>query len=152
MRFTQAVHQALPGACRDGLQALENRDRGRVSCNDPRKLAGSVCLDVALKRADPNGQRWDYGIGIKQESGDDKVIWVEVHPASSSNVREVVAKLEWLKRWLARSAPALQEITAKRDGFVWVSSGKVDIPMGTPQTKRLAAAGIKLPQRHLRIE
>lgn len=151
MGFKAEVDKVLPGAYAEGLQALENKDRHRVECKKPRQLAGSVNLDEALKPADRHGNRWDYGIGIKRDGGKEVVIWVEVHPASTSNVPEVLAKLVWLKKWLQEKSPALQRLTAV-DGYVWIASGKVAIRPGTRQVALLRKAGLSFPQERLRIE
>ena len=149
--FKAEVDKVLPGACADGLRALERKDRGRVECKDPRQLAGSVNLDEALRPADPDGHRWDYGIGIKRDAGKEEVFWVEVHPASTSNVQEVLDKLAWLKKWLREKAPALQRITAA-EGYVWIASGKVDILARSQEARLLFRTGLGLPRKLLRIE
>jgi hypothetical protein len=150
MGFRAEVDKVLPGACADGLQALEKRDRGRVEC-DGRRLAGSVNLDNALKRADPNGNRWDYGIGVERQGGREEVLWVEVHSASTSNVGEVLDKLAWLKKWLREKAPALQRLTAA-DGYVWIATDRVDILPNSRQSRLLREAGLAVPRKRLRIE
>jgi hypothetical protein len=153
MGFKAEVDKVLPGACEDGLQALEKKDRGRVNCKDPRRLAGSVNLDEALKRVDPNGNRWDYGIGVRRKGGKEEVFWVEVHPASTSDVGKVLTKLEWLDDWLSKKAPALRKLTAK-NGYVWIASGEVDIRLlkGSSRGRLLAEAGLEFPRQRLRIE
>lgn len=151
MGFKEEADKVLPGAYEDGLQALEKKDHARVKCNTPRQLAGSVNLDKALEPSDPHGNRWDYGIGIKREAGRDEVFWVEVHPASTSNVQEVIDKLAWLKKWLREKAPVLRQLTA-RDGYVWIASGGVAIPKGSRQARLLINAGLSFPQEHLRLK
>lgn len=152
MGFKKAVDKILPGAYEDGLQALEKKDQDRIGCRKPRQiLAGSVNLDKAMKPVDPDGNRWDYGIGVKRQGGEE-VVWVEVHGAVTSKVQEVIDKLAWLKKWLREKAPALRQMTAKKDGYVWVASGKVAILRGSRQARLLESAGLKLPREHLRIE
>jgi hypothetical protein len=151
MGFKKTVDKVLPGAYQEGIQALRKKDRDRVKCGKSRQLAGSVNLDEALKPSDPNGNRWDYGIGIKHKEGKDEVIWVEVHPASTSNVREVLDKLAWLKTWLRAKAPALRQLTVA-DGYVWIASGGVHIPKRRQQVRLLNQAGLRFPQEHLRLE
>jgi len=55
-----------------------------------------------------NDARWDYGIGIQK--GKPWTLWVEVYPADTSNVDEVLKKLTWLKDWLAHSAQLLHNL------------------------------------------
>lgn len=45
----------------------------------------------------PNASRWDYAIGYDQ-----KAWFVEVHPANTSNVKEMLKKVEWLESRLVR--------------------------------------------------
>jgi hypothetical protein len=85
----------LAGAYRSGLQVVRKQDRQRITCQDGRRLTGSIDVDQALHRSHPDDNRWDYGIGVKHNS--EHVVWIEIHPASSSHVQEVIAKLTWLR-------------------------------------------------------
>ena len=153
MRFQDAV--ANSNDVRDcyqvGLEALLERDRNRLSCQDTRKITGSLHLDAAVAQLYPNVARWDYGIGIKKTELIDKAIWVEVHPADANQVQKIIDKLTWLKNWLNNNAPTLMNITGNDSPYVWVSSGSVSFQRNSPQTKRLALAGIAFPQKHYRI-
>jgi hypothetical protein len=151
MAFKKAVEKALPGAYRKGVKALENTDRVHISCENPRMVIGSVNIDKTLKRSHPNDSRWDYGIGIRGQKRTEQVIWVEVHPASSSHIEEMLKKRQWLKAWLERSAPELSKLTARQDGYIWLASGKVGIQRSSPQARRLARQGITFPREHLRL-
>ena len=146
MSFRNAVRATPPVsvAYRPGLQALREIDRKRVSCRDSRKVTGSLDLDGALKAERPHEPRWDYGIGYREG-----VVWVEVHPASSSHIGDVIAKHDWLKAWLRDEAPRLHELPRE---FVWVASGAVSLPPGSPQRRRLAQAGIRFAGSHLALE
>jgi hypothetical protein len=149
MGFKQAVAAAegLEGAYRSGLGALRHADRNKVALPNARRLSGSVNLDEALAESRPNDPRWDYGIGVRQGRSPERVVWAEVHPAASSNVKEVLRKLAWLKRWLVESAPELQRMPAD---FVWIASGRVAIPRHAPQFRKLAMSAVRLV-RQLRI-
>jgi hypothetical protein len=150
MTFRDAV-AATPGleyAYQPGLQALRRRDRRRIQCEEPRKLAGSVDLDTTLWDSHANDARWDYGIGVRKRANAEVVLWVEVHPASSLHIGEVLSKLQWLKGWLRSSARRLRAFPAR---YLWVSSGKVTIPAGSRQRRRLAAAGIRLVGERLEL-
>ena len=150
MTFRDAVTgtNGLTHAYRDGLQALKATDRPRIRCADPRKLTGSVDLDHALSDSHPNDPRWDYGIGVRNRRRSEVVIWVEVHPASSRHIQNVLDKLSWLRRWLASSAPLLDQLPRR---FVWVASGKVALPRDSQQRRRLAAEGISLIGQRLSL-
>src|SRR2546421_1800900 len=107
MKFARAVRNcpALADALRSGLKALKSADASRITCS-PRRLAGSVDVDLTLSQAFPNERRWDYAIGVKHDRSTDAVIWIEVHPASSTGeVENVIAKLDWLKNWTTGNAP-----------------------------------------------
>ncbi|MBS3921050.1 MAG: hypothetical protein KG012_19420 [Deltaproteobacteria bacterium] len=154
MRFQDAVANSndVRDCYQAGLQALLERDKNRLSCNDPRKITGSLHLDVAVAQLYPNAARWDYGIGIKKTEAKDEAIWVEVHPADANQIPRMIDKLAWLKNWLNGSAPNLMVITKNDSPYVWVASGRVSFQKSSPQAKRLALAGIKFPQEHYRIE
>ncbi len=150
MRFRDAVRNArgLQEAYRTGIGAVRTRDRQRIRCANPRCLAGSVNLDKALARSHPNEPRWDYGIGVRAGRGFDRAIWIEVHPASSHHIGDVLKKLAWLEAWLESSAQALRQITAE---YVWVASGSVAIPPGSPQRRILSARGVRFAGQRFQL-
>jgi len=96
----------------------------------------------------PNQPIWAYGIGYRTIEASEIVYWVEVHPASSKNVQEMLNKVAWLKNWLtsARLLNGLQK------HFVWVASGKVSLLPHSPQRKRIAQAGIDFQGGHLTLK
>ena len=150
MTFEEAVAgtEELADAYRVGLGALRARDKKRITCNDPRDLGGSLDVDDALSPSRPNDPRWDYGIGTRKGRRRELVVWIEVHPASSRHVRDVLNKLSWLKSWLVASAPLLNKFRRK---FVWVASGRVALPQNSPQRKKLAAQGLHFAGRRYRL-
>jgi hypothetical protein len=111
MCFRAAVEATLElkGAYRAGLKALSEPDRSRIVCPKPRRLAGSVNLETALRATHAHDPLWDYAIGWKADSRADRVIWAEVHPASSSHVGSILKKAAWLRTWLKTSAPRLND-------------------------------------------
>lgn len=131
----KSIVQAIPaiaGAYREGLQALESKDAGKVKPQNPRKLSGSVYLDKCLKTTNPHDARWDYAIGYSE-----KAYFVEVHPANTSNVDEVVKKKKWLDVWLKTNALDLKAMMAGT-GYYWIASGKVAILPNSPQARKIA--------------
>ena len=150
MRFKDAVEKTddLAGTYKSGLQALKRIDRERIQCPNTRNLTGSIDLDGTLRDSLPNDPRWGYGIGIRKTQSSDRVIWIEVHPASSSHIQDVLNKFEWLREWLASSAPRLNRISEE---YIWIASGAVRIPPNSPQRKKLAAKGIRFVGNRLRI-
>lgn len=131
----KSIVQAIPaiaGAYREGLQALESKDAGKVKPQNPRKLSGSVYLDKCLKTTNPHDARWDYAIGYSE-----KAYFVEVHPANTSNVDEVVKKKKWLDVWLKTNALDLKAMMAGT-GYYWIAFGKVAILPNSPQARKIA--------------
>jgi hypothetical protein len=147
--FERAVlkTQCLAGAYRNGLQAVRTGDCQRITCQDGRLLTGSVDVDQALLASHANDNRWDYGIGVKNKS--EHVAWVEIHPASSSHIQEMIDKLEWLRHWLRSEAPLLRQLTPY---FVWVASGKVALTPNSPQRRRVAQAGIHFAGERIEVD
>ena len=154
MKFQNAVSNSrgVEKACQPGLQALLERDRDRLSCDDTRKISGSLNLDAALATIYPEQPRWDYGIGIKKTKTADRAIWMEVHPATAGEVKSMIAKLRWLKNWLQNYAPDLMGLTDRNIPYVWIASGSVSFQRNSSQARELAAAGIAFPREHYRIE
>jgi len=137
-----------------GLSALEGVDRPRISAANPRVFTASLNLDEALKSSQPNASRWDYGIGLKKTAQSESAIWVEVHPASTGEVKTMIKKFQWLKRWLQTEAKELSALTKKTSAvaqFNWVASGRVSIPKTSRQAKLLAQSGLPYPVKHLKI-
>lgn len=131
----KSIVQAIPaiaGAYREGLQALESKDAGKVKPQNPRKLSGSVYLDKCLKTTNPHDARWNYVIGYSE-----KAYFVEVHPANTSNVDEVVKKKKWLDVWLKTNALDLKAMMAGTS-YYWIASGKVAILPNSPQARKIA--------------
>lgn len=76
MGFKRAVEntRGLEQAYRPGLQAILSRDHSRISCRNPRTITGSVNLDSALTQILPNEPIWDYGVGLKPQSQEEKAV------------------------------------------------------------------------------
>lgn len=118
MTFQQAVARTSDlgvTAFQPGLQALGNNS-SRVHCADTRRLTGSVALDDLLKAKYPNDPLWDYGIGLRKGKRE-AAVWIEVHPASTSEVTTVLNKLQWLRNWLKNQAPTLDTLTAAQSYY-----------------------------------
>lgn len=140
--FKQAVESTpeINTGFRSGLTALgANSEKVRV--DNARKLNGSVDIDNCTAQLRPTEPRWDYAIGYEN-----KAYFLEVHPANTSNVQEMINKANWLKQWLCKNAPALQSIMAENT-FYWVPSGKYAIDRRSSQYKKLAQSNILLVSR-----
>ena len=153
MTFRKAVEQTphLQQAWKAGFGALRRRDRPHVTAEDPRRLAGSVNVDAALKSTEPHAHRWDFAIGYKhtnRREGEECVYWVEVHTASDKEVTVVLKKLAWLRGWLAGDGRSLSGFERE---FVWVSSGETSFTDTSTQKKRFALQGLRHQERILKI-
>lgn len=131
----------ISGAFMNGLAALKGNSN-KIFPQNTRLIEGSVDIDSATAKLYPHDNRWDYVLGY-----DRKAYFVEVHPANSSNVREMLNKLAWLRNWLSKSARALNNIKADK-AFIWIQTGKVSLPKNTPQY-RAAVSHHLLPQQKL---
>ena len=105
-------------------------------------------LGEALRPAFPNDPLWDYGIGKRTRGNQERVFWVEIHPASSEHVQEVLHKLAWLHAWLRGAAPRLDLMERE---FVWVASGKVRLPPNAPKRRLVAARGVRFVGERLEL-
>ena len=137
MSFQDAIANTpqLKDALKSGLKALGSNS-SKVKPGNTKKCEGSIDIDEAVKLKYPNDQRWDSAIGY-----DGKTHFIEVHPASTSEVDPVIKKLQWLKGFLVKDAPKLNE-ESKR--FHWIASGKIDILPNSSQARKLAKSGIKV--------
>lgn len=143
----KAVPAPVPAAYCKGKQALKENHKEQVQCRDSSQFTGSIDLDACLANVPGHQQanRWDYGIGFR-EAQSEVAIWIEVHPASTSQVETILQKLTWLKAWLAQEAPELRALTRT---FHWVASGGVHIRPGSPQERRLRSSGLDFPRKML---
>jgi len=151
VKFKTAVTTTvgLEAAYQSGLRALRNTDRERLAARNPRQLSGSVNLDEALQHRFPQSPRWDYAVGLSLgQRQSDKVFWIEVHPATDGQIGSVLAKLQWLKRWLVA---ARSPLNAMEREFVWISSGKTALTAQSPQVKRMAMQGLRCVGQHFSI-
>lgn len=103
------------------------------------KILGSVNIDDDLKQNYPNDHRWDYLVAIKDSKA--PYHFIEVHPAQTSEVKEVIAKQKWLKSIIPKQC----SIELDRALYIWVSSGKYNILKTSKQYRQLAQSGIKGP-------
>ena len=160
MTFEEAV-QAAPDpvnqAYRPGKQALKGEHRDKVTCKQPRRFTGSIDLEAALIQDPATGPTnpWDYGIGFRERSGEEVAIWIEVHPALTTEVSTFLRKYQGLRNWLSNEAPALNALSqqsANSRNFVWLATGSgVHITPNSPQARQMALAGIELPRHRLEL-
>lgn len=151
MTFKVAIAEAgLIEAFREGKQALSNPHRRLVDGRG--KFTGSINLDEALSGTNPDANRWDYGLGYR--CGSERAVWVEVHPAHTSEVDTVILKLRWLRQWLRSESRDLEGITMAGRGspWWWVATSGVHITRTSPQAKRLAKEGLSMPRERVVLD
>ena len=134
-----AACRTIANHYRHGLQAVPKRDRRRLQVAHPRRVAGSIALDDALRPSLPTSPRWDYGVGYIRSGGMQFVHWIEVHPGTQGEIKSMEAKLRWLRSWLASEATHLEQLPRC---FVWVSSGRTSLSPQAPGRKQLAQLGL----------
>ncbi len=139
MTFKGAVTADVGLGFQPGLKALGKYSK-LVTIAATAEAKGSLDLDSELKRLKKfcNENRWDFAVGVVVEERE-RVFWIEVHSATTSEVTTVLKKLQWLKDWLRSHGRNLGRIPRS---FHWIASGKVDIPMHTRQYRSAHGAGI----------
>ena len=147
MTFQEAVKNTdlLRQGYRTELRAIKKADCKKIVYADEKKLEGSVDIDSCTQCKYPNSNRWDYAIGYAGS-----IYFLEVHPARTSEVKVVVAKLKWLKGWLAQEGFRLNE-TKGEIHFNWVASRKINILKTSPEY-RMAQQKNLLPSSELRLD
>jgi hypothetical protein len=119
-----------------GLKALGSHSN-KISLAKTSLCNGSVDIDKCLSAILPNDHRWDYCFGYNNEA-----YFVEIHPAATSDVGIMMAKLQWLKDWLNNHATELNKIKAAKS-YYWIMTGKYDISPNSRQAKQIASVGLK---------
>jgi hypothetical protein len=143
-KFENAINLTKHLRLVKGLKALE-KDHSKKIIFLKEEQIFSVFLDECLAKTDPNGSRWDYIIGYKDEA-----IFVEVHSAKTDEVATVIKKLNWLKLWLINDGIEVNKIKAKHC-FHWLQSSKFDLIKNSKQYRLASQNGI-LPKPKLVLE
>ena len=131
--FEEAIKATndIASGFRVGLQAL-GANSSVIKAKNNRNINGSVDIDATTNSLYPQASRWDYTVGYEEYA-----YFVEVHPANTSNINEMIHKKEWLEYWLNIHAPELEKIKAKAP-YYWVPSGRVAILKTSPQFRKIA--------------
>ncbi|MBN2464662.1 hypothetical protein JXD38_03430 [candidate division WOR-3 bacterium] len=145
MTFEAAVRATteIAGGYCSGLRGLGGAHRSCVRTKTAQvRWRGSVNLEVQLSPRYRGQPQWDYAVGYGTQGRPDCVAYVEVHPASTHDVDDVIRKKNWLTAWLDSSASSLRRLRV--GGFHWVAVGSVRFRAGTPQYAKVAQNGIIL--------
>ena len=145
MRFRTAVQSTneIAPYFQNQLNALSNAHQNSIFPSNPKRITGSVNIDAALQLTYPNDNRWDYAIGYRISSQDDKAFFVEFHRAKVDEVLRVLQKKQWLENWMYGKPVA----NLQQKKFVWVSAGGIQIPPNSPQRRDLNIHGLQLVRR-----
>lgn len=88
---------------------------------------------------------------MQSEQGE-KAVWIEVHPALTSEVETVLCKLSWLKSWLRdRGSLELRQMTSPSALYSVATGSGVHISQNSPQARRLAQSGLRFPCRRANV-
>jgi hypothetical protein len=146
MTFRDAVEQTPSLKFCQGLNALAGNERQHIQAADTRCLSGSVNLDAAYKKSQPNASRWDYGVAYRQTA--ETVYWVEIHPAANSHISDIIDKKNWLVNWLNNDGRVFNAFPRH---IVWVATGNATLATKDPKRRRLETAGVRYAGNTLRI-
>lgn len=117
-----------------GLGALKSKDRQKIVVPDTRCILGSLDIDTSTKEKYPQRNRWDYAIEYNNET-----FFIEIHPGSTNQIPIVLAKLEWLKKWLTEKAPEIKALKPKnKPPYHWIYTNKYTILPSSRYGKLLA--------------
>ena len=142
VKFALAVQasQALGPRLRPGLQAV--KEGGILVDSAQYSYSGCVDIDAAYQASEPNANRWDYTIGLARNENEDGVVWIEVHPASSSgNAGEIQKKRTWLILTMRRDARALVAVNSHL--LLWLVTGGVS-PHAVRGIRAIEELGVKV--------
>lgn len=124
----------VKGQFKVGLGAIKGNEKQKFVVPDTRKITGSLDIDTSTKEKYPMENRWDYAVEYDKET-----FFIEIHPGSTSEIPIVLAKLEWLKKWLKEKAPAINALKPKdKQPYYWVYTNKFAILPNSKYGKQLA--------------
>lgn len=135
----------ITGTTCPGLSAMGGNSI-LVKLADTLLAMGSVDIDSAVKQLRPDDPRWDYVIGYRKEA-----FFIEVHPADTSNVQEMIKKVRWLKNWLDSVATDLKNLH-KCGCYHWIPSGRMNILRNSTQYRSIAANKLHIAAKPLRLK
>lgn len=137
-----------------GLGAVKAEYRAGVALRSGHRHTASLDMDASFLPAEPASPRWDYGIGIRSQTGQELLVWLEAHPASSTGeVQKMLDKLAWLKAKLAQpDFDGMRTLTPQGSAYRWLAmTGAIRILPNSREARRLAQAGLSSPQRHVEL-
>lgn len=128
----------VAGQYKTGLHAIQSNMRQKFIVPDVKKIGGSLDIDTSVKTMYPEDHRWDYAVEY-----DNEVFFIEIHPAITSEITTVLAKLEWLKKWLNEQAPEIKALRpSQKQAYYWVYTNRYAIAPTSSYLKQLATKKI----------
>ena len=115
-KFQIAVDNDLPGAYKSGLGAIKKNERNKFDfITNPRDIDGSVDIDATTKTQFPHDNRWDYAVGYQG-----KAYFFEVHPMSEGEIPTMIAKKDWLAKFLETQAQNINKLKTSNTPYFWL--------------------------------
>ncbi len=130
MTFREKVEKtrSIKDCFMPGLKALTEQYKNKINAKETRKINGSIFLEECI-----NGAVWDYIIGYKNET-----FFVEVHPAVTSEINNVLRKLFWLKHWKSKT------FFKNDNNFFWLATNGIHILPRSNYWKRIHEQGLEV--------
>lgn len=119
------VNAILNPYCKPGLQAIKKENRNKIIVPDTKLLGHSLDLDEALKTIISQDNRWDYGFEYEHY-----LIFIEIHPAETSQIDCICKKVAYTKEWLDINCPEILHLPKFEKGrrqYYWISSGRTKL-------------------------
>lgn len=143
-----------------GKGAMKGEYRSGVELSAGHSFTESIDLDTHFEAAEPDSNRWDYGVGVKLKNGTEVAFWVEPHPASSTGEAKVILKkFAWLKSKLDEAkfsglkSLCLATVQQGHNPYRWQTSedGKIRITAKSTEARLLAQNGIAMPAKRVML-
>jgi len=128
-----------------GLKGIKNEHHKMVKVKDNHAIDGSMDIDNACKKSNPNDPLWDYLICVKKDHSENLAM-IEIHGATGKEVESLIRKKKWVVQWLEKT-----DLIKFPKAFIWVASGKCAITANSRYPKILAKNGISMPMRETKL-
>ena len=129
----------VKGNFKKGLGAIKGSERKKFSVPNTYNITGSLNIDASTATIYPHSNRWDYAIEYNKDT-----FFVEVHPASTSEIPTIINKLTWLKKWLVEKAPEIDALKPKnKQPYYWIFTNNCAILPNSKYARQLAQNNIK---------
>lgn len=121
---------------REGASAIRSSDIKLIAESERDKIADSIDLDSAMREEHPNLHRWDYIASVPVV---DKLVAIEPHSATDSEVAVVIAKKKSAQEYLKTHFNKGHKVS----NWYWVSHGRVGFSKMDKARRQLDQHGIE---------